>query len=163
MTSHPRNIDRYLRPIGFPPLFWLNRNCEIAGSTAFRLQESRRAMKERQPIPLYEWKNSHSPADADLMVIAERELGAFIRAVTELFGPEQARLAAEDWVDELELMDALPGPTRRDLGSVTVAAAAQLARRLNPNLDRPTPRVASTDTKVSPIPSSNCFGPTGLA
>jgi hypothetical protein len=29
------NIDRYLRPIGFPLLFWLNRNCEIAGSTAF--------------------------------------------------------------------------------------------------------------------------------
>ena len=65
------------------------------------------------------------------MIIAERELGAFIRAVTELFGPEQARLAAEDWVDELELMDVLPGPTRRDWGSVTVAASAQLARRLN--------------------------------
>jgi hypothetical protein len=67
---------------------------------------------------------------ADLMVIAERELGAFIRAVTELFGPVQARLAAEDWVDELELMDALPGMTRRDWGSVTVVASAQLARRL---------------------------------
>ena len=120
-------------------------------------------MKERQPIPLYEWKNSHSPADADLMVIAERELGAFIRAVTELFGPEQARLAAEDWVDEVESMDALPGPTRRDWGWVTVAASAKLARRLNTDVDRPTPRVASTDTKVSPIPSSNCFGPTGLA
>ncbi len=38
-----RNIDRYLRPIGFPPLFWLNRNCEITGSTAFRLQERRTA------------------------------------------------------------------------------------------------------------------------
>ena len=120
-------------------------------------------MNERQPIPVYESKNSHSPADADLMVIAERELGAFIRAVTELFGPEQARLAAEDWVDELELMDALPGPTRCDWGSVTVAASAQLARRLNTDVDRPTPRLASTDTKVSPIPSSNCFGPTGLA
>jgi hypothetical protein len=120
-------------------------------------------MNERQPIPLYGGKNRHSPADAGLMVIAERELGAFIRAVTELFGPEQARLAAEDWVDELELMDALPGPTRRDWGSVTVAASAQLARRLNTDVDRPTPRVASTDTKVSPIPSSNCFGPTGLA
>jgi len=118
-------------------------------------------MNERQPIPLYEWKNSHSRADADLMVIAERELGAFITAVTELFGPEQARLAAEDWVDELELMDALAGPTRRDWGSVTVAASAQLARRLNTDVDRPTPRVASTDTKVSPIPSSNCFGPDG--
>jgi hypothetical protein len=120
-------------------------------------------MNERQPIPVYEWKNSHSPADADLMAIAERELGAFIRAVTDLFGPEQARLAAEDWVDELELMDALPGPTRREWGSVTVAASAQLARRLNTGVDRPTPRVASTDTKVSTIPSSNCFGPTGLA
>jgi hypothetical protein len=29
-------------------------------------------------------------------------LGAFMRAVTELFGAEQARVAAEDWVDELE-------------------------------------------------------------
>jgi hypothetical protein len=32
-------------------------------------------------------KTAKSPADGDLMVIAERELGAFIRAVTELFGP----------------------------------------------------------------------------
>jgi hypothetical protein len=120
-------------------------------------------MNERQPVPLYEWKNSHSPADVDLMAIAERELGAFIRAVTELFGPAQARLAAEVWVDELELMDALPGPTRRDWGSVTIAASAQLSRRLNPDVDRPMPRVPSTDTKVSPIPSSNCFGPPGLA
>jgi DMSO/TMAO reductase YedYZ molybdopterin-dependent catalytic subunit len=93
-------------------------------------------MNERQPIPLYEWKNSHSPADADLIVIAERELGAFISAVTELFGPEQARLAAEDWVDELELMDALTGPTRRDWGSITVAASARLASRLNTDVDR---------------------------
>jgi hypothetical protein len=93
-------------------------------------------------------------AGAELMLIAERELAAFIRAVTELFGPEQARLAAEGWVDELELMDALPGPTRRDWGSVTVAASARLAGRLNTDV---------TDTKVSPIPSSNCFGPNGLA
>jgi hypothetical protein len=120
-------------------------------------------MNERQPIPLYEWETSLSPADADLMVIAERDLGAFIRAVTELFGPEQAKLAAEDSVHELELMDALPGPTSRDWGSVAVAASAQLARRLNTDVDRPTLRVASTDTKVSPIPSSNCFGATGLA
>jgi hypothetical protein len=83
-------------------------------------------------------KTAKSPADGDLMVIAERELGAFIRAVTELFGPEQARLATEDWVEEVELMDVLPGPTRREWGSVTVAASVQLARRLNTNVDRPT-------------------------
>jgi hypothetical protein len=111
-------------------------------------------MNERQPVPLDEW-NSHSPADADVLVIAERELGAFIRAVTELFGSEQARLAADVWVDELELMDALPGPTGREWGEVTVAASAQLARRLNTGVDRLAPRVAPTDTKVSPIPSSN--------
>jgi len=68
-------------------------------------------MNESQLIPVHEWRNSHSPAGADLMVIAERELRAFTRAVTELFGREQARLAAEDWVDELDLTDASPGPT----------------------------------------------------
>ena len=120
-------------------------------------------MNERQSIPLHEWKTRHAPADADLMVIAERELGAFIRAVTELFGPEQARLAAEDWVNELELIDAVPGPTRRDWGSVTVAASAQLARRLNADADCRPQHVASTDTKVSPIPSSNCLGAKCLA
>jgi hypothetical protein len=102
--------------------------------------------------PAYEWKSNHSPAGADLMVIAEPELGAFIRTVTELFGPEQARIAAEDWVDELELVDTLPGPTGCDRGSVTIAASAQLARRPNTDVDSPTSRVASTDTKVSSIP-----------
>jgi hypothetical protein len=101
--------------------------------------------------------------DALVSVIAERELGAFIRAVTELFGPEQARFAAEYWIDELELTDALPGPTRRDWGAITVAASARLARRLNTDVDHPKAYVRSTDTKVSPIPSSNCIDPTGLA
>jgi hypothetical protein len=101
--------------------------------------------------------------EALVSVIAERELGAFIRAVTELFGPEQARFAAEYWIDELESMDALPGPTRRDWGAITVAASARLARRLNTDVDHPTAYVRSTDTKVSPIPSSNCIDPTGLA
>src|SRR5439155_25062681 len=53
-----------------------------------------------------------------------RGLGAFMRAVTELFGPEQARVAAEDWVDELEFVDILPEPAGRDWRSVTIAAAA---------------------------------------
>jgi hypothetical protein len=128
-----------------------------------RFQESGRAMNERQPVPPYGEKNGDSPANADLMVSAERGLGAFIRAVTELFGPEQARLAAEDWVDELESTDALPGSTGRDWRAVTVAASARLARRLNTGVNHPTPGVALTDTKVSPIPSSNCFDLKGLA
>jgi hypothetical protein len=85
-----------------------------------------------------------------------RGLGAFMRAVTELFGPEQARVAAEDWVDELEFVDILPEPAGRDWRSVAIAAAARLAKRLNVDADRRTPRDTPADTKVSPILSSNC-------
>jgi hypothetical protein len=36
------SIHRYLRPIGFAP-FWFDRNRDIAGSTAIRLQELRKS------------------------------------------------------------------------------------------------------------------------
>ncbi len=65
-----------------------------------------------------------------LMASAERELGAFMRAVSEMFGAEHARRAADDWLDEFERMDTLP-ETRRYFGSVTIAAAARLATSLN--------------------------------
>ena len=63
--------------------------------------------------------------------MAEHELSAFISAVKELFGPDQAQLSAVDWLDELELMDIPPGSTSRDWRAVTIAAAARLANRLN--------------------------------
>jgi hypothetical protein len=44
-------------------------------------------------------------------------------------------------------MDDLPGPTKRQWGAVTVAALAQLASRLNTDIDRPTQDVASTDNQ----------------
>jgi hypothetical protein len=42
------------------------------------------------------------------MASAERELGAFMGAVSEVFGAEHARRAADDWLDEFERMDTLP-------------------------------------------------------
>jgi len=57
--------------------------------------------------------------------MAERELGAFVSAVAELFGPEQARLAAEDWLEELMLMEELPGSTSHDWRRITVAVPAR--------------------------------------
>jgi len=39
----------------------------------------------------------------DQINMAERELSAFISAVTELFGPEHARLSTVDLLDESEL------------------------------------------------------------
>lgn len=63
--------------------------------------------------------------------LAERELSSFLAAVTELYGAEQARLSELDWLDESELMDEPPVSRERDWRTVTIAASARLARRLN--------------------------------
>jgi hypothetical protein len=63
--------------------------------------------------------------------LAERELSAFIRAVTKLYGREQARLAAEDWLEESELMDSPPRSEDRNWRAVTITASARLASRVN--------------------------------
>jgi hypothetical protein len=88
-------------------------------------------MHETQTRVVDEVTNSDGPTFAKLMTMAERELGAFISAVTELFGFEQVRLAAEDWLDELVLMKTLPGLTSRDWRSITIAASTRLANRVN--------------------------------
>jgi hypothetical protein len=92
----------------------------------------------------------------DQINMAERELSAFLRAVTELFGPEQARLSTEDWLDELEGMDSPHRATRKEWRAVTVAASARLANRATPARGHRA-LTKLTDTKVSPIPWSNCF------
>ena len=65
------------------------------------------------------------------MHLAERELSSFMAAVTKLYGPEQARSSAEDWLDESELMDSTPRSEARNWRAVTIAASARLANRLN--------------------------------
>ena len=88
---------------------------------------------------------------ADQMHLAERELSAFIRAVTQLFGTEAATLSAEDWLDESELMDSPPLSTRRNWRAVTIAASARLANRLTVAQHHRAlpggPPAASTDTE----------------
>jgi hypothetical protein len=93
---------------------------------------------------------------------AESELSAFVGAVTRLYGAEQARLSAEDWLDESELMDSPRRSTPRDWRAVTVAASAQLANRLSVAQKNSTSHSRSTDTKVSPTLSSNCSSVTPL-
>ena len=67
---------------------------------------------------------------ADRIKAAERELAAFLNAVTQLFGREQAELSAKDWLDELVRIDGLPSSVR-DWRSVTVKASARLATRVS--------------------------------
>ena len=73
---------------------------------------------------------------ADQIQLAEHELASFIGAVKELFGPEQALLSGDDWLDESELTDSPPRATCRDWRAVTVAASARLANRLTVAPDR---------------------------
>ena len=71
---------------------------------------------------------------AELAVIvasAERELGAFMKAVTDSFGPKEGRLAAEDWLEELESTLEHRGVSADDWRSITIAAASRLAKRLS--------------------------------
>jgi hypothetical protein len=103
---------------------------EAAGK-ASGLRESRIAMRETQTRVVDELTNSDGPTFPELMTVAERELGAFISAVTELFGSARVRLAAEDWLDELLSLETLPGLTSRDWRLITIAASARLAIRIN--------------------------------
>jgi hypothetical protein len=109
---------------------WAALTVKAAGK-ASGLRESGIVMHETQTRVVDELTNSDGPTFAKLMTMAERELGAFISAVTELFGSEQARLAADDWLDELVLMEPLPGLTSRDCRLITIAASARLANRVN--------------------------------
>jgi hypothetical protein len=64
-----------------------------------------------------------------LMSLAKRELGAFMKAVTDLYGAAQGEISAADWLDELESMDGLTELTSRTLRQITISAAASLANR----------------------------------
>jgi len=64
------------------------------------------------------------------MTLADRELSAFFNAVTQLFGPEQAELSAENWLQELIEIDGLP-TSAREWRSITTKASTRLARRVN--------------------------------
>src|ERR1700724_514556 len=63
----------------------------------------------------------------DFIVLAEKELSAFISAVHKLFGAEQARQSALHWIEELELMYWPSGESITDWRLATVVASARLA------------------------------------
>ena len=97
---------------------------------------------------------------SDEMNLAERELAAFMAAVEQLFGAEQARRSAEEWLDEWERMDGGPGATRKEWRTVTIAASVRLARRMNVALGHPSRLGTSlsestTIAKRTPMPLSD--------
>jgi hypothetical protein len=66
----------------------------------------------------------------DRITTAEQELSAFFTAVKELFGPKQAELSAQDWLQELEASNDLPA-SAREWRLITHRVTKQLAIQLN--------------------------------
>ena len=60
------------------------------------------------------------------LILAEKELSAFIRAVDKLFGSEQARQSGLDWIEQLGRMDWPSGESIPDWRQATVGASARL-------------------------------------
>jgi hypothetical protein len=60
------------------------------------------------------------------LILAEKELSAFITAVDKSFGAEQARQSALHWIEELEIMDWPSGETIPDWRRATLGASARL-------------------------------------
>jgi hypothetical protein len=67
---------------------------------------------------------------AQHLASAERELSAFVTAVHQLFGPQQARYAADNWMEELEQTEWINEAWAIDWRAVTIAAAAKLVGRV---------------------------------
>jgi hypothetical protein len=82
------------------------------------------------PLAPYKPSKNANPRCVDLIPMAERELSAFFNATTQLFGPEQAELSAEDWLQELIEIDALPA-SDREWRLITMKASTRLASRVN--------------------------------
>lgn len=68
-----------------------------------------------------------------LLIISEKELSAFMSAVDELFGAEQAHKSALDWIEELELMDWPSGESAPDWRRATLRASARLGTVMSGN------------------------------
>ena len=85
---------------------------------------------------------------ADLTNMAERELSAFFNAVTQLFGSEQAKLSAEDWLHELIEIDALPA-SAGEWRSITAKVSTRLASRASASPSSLSPSLPSCSLSTS--------------
>ena len=61
-----------------------------------------------------------------LFPLAEKELSAFVHAVDQLFGSEQAQRSALDWIHEMEVMNWPDGEAIPNWRKATIRASTQL-------------------------------------
>jgi hypothetical protein len=62
-------------------------------------------MCDKETISIVETQQPSVGMIADLLLTADRELASFYGAIERRYGPEEARKAASDWIDEVMTMD----------------------------------------------------------
>jgi hypothetical protein len=80
-------------------------------------------------IAINKQPRNHTLVCPDAITMAEHELAAFFRTVTELFGSALAELSAEDWLHELATTETLP-TSPREWRRITLKVSTRLAARV---------------------------------
>ena len=93
------------------------------------------AVSARRQIPMCDEENNRIVAAqqasvADLLRTAERELSAFYAAILRRYGPEEARRAAYDWIEEMETMDWPLDETIPNWRHISIVTADCVASRV---------------------------------
>ena len=106
-------------------------------------------MLEKRKILMDEETDRSIQLAGGFLILAEKELSAFIRAVDKLFGAEQARQSALDWIEELAHIDWPSGESIPNWRRATVGASARLRA-----LSRPHRHVSEEIRHMSAIAST---------
>lgn len=88
-------------------------------------------MREKRKISMDAETDRRIQLASGLLILAEKELSAFILAVDKLFGAEQAHQSALDWIEEMGSMDWPSGQSIPDWRRATVGASSRLGALLS--------------------------------
>ena len=87
-------------------------------------------MCDEKKNPMVATRQASAGLVADLLRTAERELAAFYTEVVGRYGPEEARRAAYDWIEQMEMMDWPVARAVPNWRRVSIVAANCLASRV---------------------------------
>jgi hypothetical protein len=87
-------------------------------------------MHDKETSLIVETQQASVGMIADLLLSAEKELASFYEAIEERYGPEEARKAARDWIDEVAIMDWPVDGVLPNWRRASIVAADCLASRI---------------------------------
>jgi hypothetical protein len=118
----------------------VDRDCGVTSVTV-----NREALVSDESISM---TDQEGESIAEHLASAERELSAFVTAVHQLFGDEQARQSADTWMEELERTDWPSESPLIDWREVTIAAEARLVGRDKHQLSETKRKVIQSDEEM---------------